>query len=199
MSYLDLIDDTSLFRILRSIDEEVAVRLRAGRCPRPDCGGPLHWGRFDRKPRGERVELPAEYYRRQGLCCGWCRKRVLPPSCLFLGRRVYWGAVVILVTAAVQGLEKRSASELCRHFGASRRTVRRWVRYFASEFAPSVQWQNLRGRVAAVVRDDDLPRSLLQWFASTGISALETVVRCLCFLADAAKECDVLLEERGIK
>jgi len=197
MSYLELIDQTSLFRILRSIDEEVAEWQRAARCPRPGCGGPLHWGRFDRKPRGESIDLPAEYCQRLGLCCGWCRKRTLPPSCLFWGRRVYWGAAVMLVTAAVQGLEKRSTSELCRHFGVSRRTVRRWVRYFESVFPESGQWQRLRGRVSALVRDDDLPRSLLGWFASAGMSAFETVVRCLAFLSNATRVCSVLLEERG--
>jgi hypothetical protein len=199
MSYLDIVDHTSLFEVLHAIDVEVAERLRAGRCPRPGCGGPLHWDLFERKPRGGPIEVPEEYCRRLGLCCGWCRKRVLPPSCLFWGRRVYWGAVVILVTAAVQGLEKRSTSELCRHFGVSRRTVRRWVRYLETIFPRGAQWQRLRGRVAAVVRDDELPRALLEWFASTCGSALETVVRCLCFMAEATRQCGFLLEMRGIK
>jgi hypothetical protein len=105
----------------------------------------------------------------------------------------------MLVTAAVQGLQKRSASELCRHFGVSRRTVRRWVRYFEQVFPQGSQWQALRGRVAAVVRDDELPRSLLEWFSSTGRSAFDTVVRCLCFLADVTQQCGFLLEIRGIK
>jgi hypothetical protein len=199
MSYLDIVDHTSLFEVLHAVDEEVAKRLKAKRCPRPGCGGPLHWDLFERKPRGGPIEVPEEYCHRLGLCCGWCRKRVLPPSCLFWGRRVYWGAVVILVTAAVRGLEKRSASELCRHFGGSRRTIRRWVRYFETAFPSGGRWQWLRGRVAAVVRDDDLPGSLLEWFSSTRRSAFDAVVRCLCFLAGTAGRCGDLLETRGIK
>ncbi len=197
MSYLDLVDQARLFETLHSIDLELAERHRATRCQQPGCSGPLHWGRFQRKPRGESIELPEEYCQRQGLCCGWCRTRTLPPSCLFFGRRVYWGVAVILVTATVQGLEKRSIADLCRRFGISRRTVRRWVSYFESVFPASHQWQRLRGRVIAVVRDDELPRSLLQQFASSGLSAFETVVRCLVFLANATQVCSVLQKERG--
>lgn len=199
MSYLEIVDHTRVFKVLHAVDVELAQRVKAKRCPRAGCGGPLHWSRFERKPRGGPIELPQEYCQRLGLCCGWCRKRVLPRSCLFLGRRVYWAAVVILVTAALQGLEKRSASELCRHFAVSRRTVRRWVRYFETVFSRSAQWQRLRGRVSAVVRDDELPKALLEWFASAGRSALDTVVRGLCFVADATRQCSALLEMRGIK
>ena len=42
---------------------------------------------------------------RLSFCCGreGCRRRVLPPSVLFWGRRVYWAAVVLVVTAPCQG------------------------------------------------------------------------------------------------
>jgi len=197
MSYLDFIDQTRLFDTLRSIDKELAEKQRSASCPQPGCSGPLHWGNFQRKPRGESIKIPDEYCQRLDLCCGWCRKRALPPSCLFFGRRVYWGVVVILVTGAVQGLEKRSIAELCKRFGVSRRTIKRWVSYFESTFPTSSQWQRLRGKVIATVSDDDLPRSLLRWYADTGLPGLEIVVRCLSFLANATQVCSILLKERG--
>ena len=197
MSYLDLVDKTRLFETLHLLDKELAQRQRERGCPQPGCSGPLHWGKFLRKPRGESIELPEAYSQRMGLCCGWCRKRVLPPSCLFFGRRVYWGVVVILVSAAIQGLQKRSMAELCKRFGVSRRTVKRWVRYFESLFWHSDRWQRLRGRVIATVCDKELPKSLLRIFLEGGASEFEAVVRCLSFLAEASQICSDFLKERG--
>ena len=45
--------------------------------------------------------LPEEYRYRFNICCdrACCRKRMTPPSVRFLGRKVYLGAVVILIIA----------------------------------------------------------------------------------------------------
>jgi hypothetical protein len=187
MSYLDLVCRVTLFRALHAVDRELAEAERDKRCPVNGCGGPLHWATFERNPRGDEVEaLPEEYCRRLGLCCGWCRKRVLPPSTLFLGRRVYWGCAVMLVTAAAQGLESCTIAELCRRFEVSRRTVKRWVSFFEILFPASHQWQRLRGRVGVQVRDDDLPRGLLAWFFESALEAEGGLVRCLTALAKAS-------------
>jgi hypothetical protein len=98
------------------------------------------------------------------LCCGWCRKRALPQSCLFFGRKVYWGVVIILVTAAVQGTKKRNITELCIRFGMSRRTIGRWVSYFERSFSKTKQWLILRGRLGAKVQDNLLPLTLVKEF-----------------------------------
>jgi hypothetical protein len=186
MSYLDLIDRVSLFRSLRRIDEELAERTRAAGCPAPGCKGPLHRAAYERKPRGARVDIPEEYRERLGLCCGWCRRRVLPPSCLFFGRRVYWGSVVTLVTAAVRGPTGRTIGELCRRFEVSRRTIRRWVDYFATTFWWTDLWRRLRGRLGVEVRDDALPHSLVDWFCANSDDAEGGLVRCLSALAQSA-------------
>jgi len=179
MSYLDLLDRVTLFYWLHKIDEELAAKCRAERCD--GCNGPLHDGRYRRKPRAAGDSIPEEYCERLSLCCGHCRKRKLPPSCLFFGRRVYWGVVIILVTSAQQGLEKQSMVELCERFGVSRRTVGRWVSFFAVTFAQSKRWQSLRGRVSAPVCDDALPGSLVEHFVTVfGSSA--AMVRLMLFL-----------------
>lgn len=187
MSYLKLVCRVTLFRSLHVIDRELAEAERAKRCPVPDCSGPLHWATYDRHPRGEGVEeLPDGCVKRLGLCCGWCRKRVLPPSCLFLGRRVFWGCAILLVTAAAQGLESCTLAELCRQFDVSRRTVKRWVQFFEVLFPSTKQWQRLRGRVGIQVRDEDLPRGLLSWFFSNAAQAEDALVGCLKALAHAS-------------
>jgi hypothetical protein len=190
MSYLDLIDRVSLFRSLRRIDEQLAERTRAGGCPVAGCGGPLHRAAFWRKPRGEQVDIPEEYRERLGLCCGWCRRRVLPPSCLFFGRRVYWGCVVVLVTAAVRGPKRRTIAQLCRQFDVSRRTIRRWVDYFATAFCWTDLWRRLRGRLGVQVRDDALPQSLVEVFICSSDDREAALVRCFRALAQSALVAD---------
>ncbi len=74
---------------LIEIDEQIAQAVAARGCPR--CGGRLHRGDYARKPRGGLIALEAEgEARRISLCCDreGCRKRALPPSVRFLGRKV---------------------------------------------------------------------------------------------------------------
>ena len=64
-------------------------------------------------------------------CCNQegCRKRVTPPSVRFLGRKVYFAAVIILVAAMRQGPTPRRVQELRRLFGdLDARTIARWRR-----------------------------------------------------------------------
>lgn len=149
-----------LYHVLAYIDLDLEQRTRAARCPH--CGGPLHDAHYDRKPRGG-PPLPDCMSVRLGLCCGHCRRRTLPPSILFLGRKVYWGAVIVMIAAARQRRPTgASASKLHKQFGVSWQTVKRWMRWFSEIFPASGGWQCLRGRFAPDLRDDDLPASLLE-------------------------------------
>ena len=77
-----------------------------------------------------------QYRYRLSFCCArdGCRKRVTPPSVRFLGRKVYLGAVVILVSAMRQGPTPRRVRELTELFGASRRTIYRWRDFWNEHF-----------------------------------------------------------------
>ncbi len=91
------------FSQLAALDAEISRRVAAAGCPR--CGGPLHQAHYQRKPRGGVFAAAGEAFSlRHSLCCGreGCRKRTLPPSVRFLGRRVYLEAVVLLASVAVQ-------------------------------------------------------------------------------------------------
>jgi hypothetical protein len=120
--YAELLGDARLYAILQQIDEDLAARARAAGCR---CGGPLHSARYPRKPRGGPAGLGSSYEQRLSFCCATegCRKRTTPPSVRFLGRKVYLGAVVVLVSALRQGPSPMRVSVLHELFGVGERTL----------------------------------------------------------------------------
>ena len=151
----------TLFEGLRKIDEDLASEAQKQGCPH--CHGPLDRSAWLRKPRG--FDLPEANRWRLGLCCRNCRTRVLPPSTLFWGRQVYWGAVVLVSVAVRQRrVEGWTARKLRELFGVTAETLRRWIRMFEVEVPLSGRWARLRGRVSSEVRDDALPDRLLALF-----------------------------------
>ena len=161
--YQNLLRDASFWRFLFSIDQDLAESARKEACP---CGGRLHRANYPRKPRGGPRDLPEEYGYRLSFCCDreGCRKRVTPPSVRFLGRKVYLGALVVLVAAMRQGPSRRRVRELSRLFGADRRTIARWRVFWDEHFPRTPFWKVARGRLVTAVEISNLPRSLLEAF-----------------------------------
>lgn len=175
---------SSLLLVLSRIDDDLAERTREERCPH--CGGPLHRGDYLRKARGGPDDTPDDCLRRRSLCCGrpGCRRRCLPPSCLFLGRRVYFGCAILLVLVARSGDRRRhSARELRRRFGVSWTTVKRWIAYFREAFPVSRQWQSIRGQVGPQVRSDRLPESLVTEAVLQAACVEQGLIRSLVLLS----------------
>ena len=180
----ELLQDIRLFRILHQIDQDLALACQQAGCP--FCHSPLHNAPYTRKPRGGPSNIPEEYCVRLSLCCSKedCRRRVLPPSCLFLGRKVYWSAVILIVTTLRQQKpQDNSINMLARKFDVSRRTVVRWLHYFHEIFPKSQQWLRLRGLVSAQINNHNLPRCLVEFFLSTRASPFGGLINCLQFLA----------------
>jgi len=145
------------FLFLHDIDRDIAARTRAKRCQL--CGGRLDSGDYLRKPRGLAFTPTEEQATRFSFCCATCRKRTTPPSMRFLGRRVYAGAVIVLVTAMRVGHRVR---ELCLLLEVDRRTVARWRKWWRETFVMTRVWGAIRGLMSGEhPRSDDLPRSLL--------------------------------------
>ena len=164
----ELLQKVSLFRLLHRIDIDLAKQLQQGRCPY--CNGPLHHSNYERKPRGGPDKIPDEYLIRFSFCCAneHCRRRCLPSSCLFMGRRVYWGCVILVVMTLKQNRPNgASARKIKAMFGISRKTLKRWMAYFRDEFPVSLQWQRLRGRLASTVSNNKLPAELVHYFLKT--------------------------------
>jgi hypothetical protein len=154
------------FAMLAEIDEEITVRVAAAGCPA--CAGPLHRGDYVRKPRGGWIATGDQgELRRFSLCCGrpGCRKRALPPSVRFLGRRVYWEGVVLLATVRV--ILMGAVQQAARVTGVPRRTLRRWLTWWQGEFPQSPLWTLMSARFSPPPPEaSKLPMSLLDRLAA---------------------------------
>ncbi len=163
--YRNLLTESSVYPILRALDEAIAKEAQELGCT---CGGKLHRACYPRKPRGAPPEVDSDnaYCWRWSFCCAveGCRRRMTPPSTLFLGRKVYFGAVVVLVSVLRQGPSPTRLSRLKKLVGVSARTVRRWLKWWRSSFVESDVWQVARGRLRVPVDASRLPLSLLEAF-----------------------------------
>lgn len=149
--------------MLLEIDREVAAAARLMGC---GCGGRLHRGDFRRKPRGGPAGLGVEFETRLSFCCGedGCRKRMTPASVRFVGRRVYWGVVVVLGAALEGGVTAgrvRDLRVLIEH-PIDRRTLERWVAWWREVLPKSRRWKAVTGLICRKVEPGRLPLSLLE-------------------------------------
>lgn len=161
--YQTILNDASFYRALLKFDEDLAKQAGEAGCA---CGGKLHSAQYPRKPRGVPEDLQEDYSRRRSFCCAeeGCRKRTTPASFRFLSRRVYVGAVVVLVTALRHGVTAARVAQLRAIVGVSRRTVERWRQWWIEEFPQSAFWRWAKGQMASPVDLDSLPLSLLDSF-----------------------------------
>jgi len=175
-----LLRDASLYEVLLTIDHDLAAEARAGGCA--FCSGTLHSARYPRKPRGGPDDLGPDYATRLSFCCAQdgCRCRTTPPSVRYLGRRVYLGAMVVLVTAMAGGITATRAAHLREWLGVSVRTLKRWRVWWRETFVASPFWRGARGRFLPPVAVDTLPASLLDRFL--GADERTRVLQLLAFL-----------------
>jgi hypothetical protein len=136
--------------------------VRQGGCQH--CAGTLHRADYKRKPRSGAKKVEELY--RDSFCCDQdgCRKRHTPPSVRFLGRRVYWGVVVVLVAAAHHGLTAQRMRVLREALGIDRRTLERWRQWWLETFVQSSFWKIARARFMPLLCEQSLPLSLGQAF-----------------------------------
>jgi hypothetical protein len=149
------------FAGLMGLDAEIARQVAAAGCPH--CAGPLHQANYGRKPRGGLIAGAGEGVRmRHSLCCGreGCRKRALPPSLRFLGRRVYFEAVVLLASVIAQLAD--ALRDARARTAVPVRTLRRWGAWWRETLPQSAFWASLRARFAPPPPVElELPQSLM--------------------------------------
>jgi len=152
-----------LWQVLFAIDQDQAETTRKNGC---SCGGRLHSANYLRKPRGAPVQLSEPQQTRFSFCCDrdGCRKRVTPPSVRFLGRKVYLGAIVILISAMRQGPTPRRVRELSSRFGVDERTIARWQVFWREHFPQTHFWKVARARLVPAVEIVSLPYSVVDAF-----------------------------------
>ena len=161
--YQALLRDTSVFDLLLRIDEDLAEEVRRAGCA---CGGALHRAYYERKPRGGPAGLGPEHAVRFSYCCEveGCRRRMTPPSLRFLGRKVFFGVVVLLVPVLRDGPTDKRVERLCAQFAVSLRTLRRWIRWWRETFPTSRFWLARQGWFSRPLVSQALPSSLLVAF-----------------------------------
>jgi hypothetical protein len=182
--------DAKFWRLLKEFDEDLGAQACRSGCPL--CSAPLHSARYPRKPRGvSRAVLGESETYRVSFCCAreGCRRRTTPPSVRFLGRRVYLGALVVLVSALSQGLTASRRARLRGQFRLSERTLRRWQRWWREVFPTTRGWQAVRGQFAVAVDVTRLPASLLERFTAAQPDArLLDVLRFVAALSNGAEQ-----------
>ena len=142
---------------------------------------PARLHRYARKPRGGPPNLPDECRVRHSLCCrkDGCRKRRLPPSVLFLDRRVYLGTAVVLVSALAEGATPPRMRTLQRMIGASAPTIARWQKWWREAFPQRAAGQLVRARLVDGLDAARLPRSLLLRLEGVLVGRVLWVLRLL--------------------
>ena len=191
--YREILRDARFFKLLLQIDEQRCQEVRGKGCCH--CGGPLHSGHFGRKPRGGPgpEELPEGYEIRFDLCCGRCRRRTLPESVRFLGRKVYFAVVVAVATVVARGADCGAMRLLRQQLGVSWNTVKRWKTWW-QQLTGSAFWQHVRGALPVDMDLGDLPKSLLDCF---GGKPAERMQQLLKLLGPITGGFPVTLEERS--
>jgi hypothetical protein len=96
---------------------------------------------------------------------------------------VYWGAVIIVVTALrQQRAEGVSARKIFTLFGVTRLTLKRWLAYFREVFPQSAIWQKLCGRWMPPVTPESIPLAILERLGPARDDPHAILIRCLCLL-----------------
>jgi hypothetical protein len=175
--------DSKFYKFLERIDEDEAARTRAAGCP--VCGCALHSARYPRKPRGGPRDFDKQCHYRLSFCGAICRGRTTPVSVRFLGRRVYWAAIVVLASALRTGLCDRRTQRLTQLIGVPKRTLKRWCAWWRRDFVNDPFWKNTRAQFMPPVETTALPASLVERFCGSDLS--QQLVAALRFLAPISK------------
>ncbi len=173
----DHLTNEKLWQLLAKIDNDFAEEARGKGCLHPDCGGRLHRSDYERKPRGG-----PGWGLRDSFCCDedGCRRRETPMSVRFLGRRVYAGFVVVLVSAMVHGLKPERVQRIREVLAIDRRTLERWREWWSTTLVKSSFWKAARARFMPPLCEPTLPWSLGRRFE---IERPERLLDLLKFLA----------------
>lgn len=172
-----VLNDERFHELLLKLDRDLAAPVRAGGCP--SCNAALHSAPFARKPRGMPRGLGREHRQRLSFCCAkdGCRQRATPPSLRFLGRKVYLGGLIVLISAMRCGPTPARIARLQELIGVSRRTVLRWRRWWYEIFTHSVFWRAAMAAFMPPVERAELPASLLRRFTGNHQQQLIALLR----------------------
>lgn len=167
--------------LLLQIDETLASEARSAGCL---CGGILHRANYPRKPRACPESVRTDFESRFSFCCNQCRKRTTSVSVRFLGRRVYPGLAVMLMSSG-RAHTTSIIAQLSETLNIPMRTIYRWRQWWRELFPITPLWQAACARFMPPVDLRLLPTSLIERFAGPAIDAMQ---RLLIFLSPLTVE-----------
>jgi len=170
-----ILQDRRVYELLEEVDRDLAFKAQVAGCEH--CGGVLHQGDYTRKPRGG-----PSWDKRHSFCCSreGCRKRKTPPSVRFLGRKVYIGVVVVLMSAMMHGLSRGRVRRLCQSLGIDRRTLQHWREWWMRTFVRGVFWRAERSRFRPPIVNEQMPLGLVEAFGAWQREGLVNLMKFLC-------------------
>lgn len=173
-------DIAQLWQVLYEIDRLEAAKISKQPCPH--CGGKVQRADYQRRPRGLPAEISAQLWCRFSFCCASCRRRVTPLSARFLGRKVYAGAIVVLVSALKQG-HQPSLALIVESFSVPAHTARRWLKWWRNVVPRSGFWRGARAFFVPSLNEIALAASLVQVFLLRESCLEASLSRLLRFMA----------------
>ena len=136
--------DASFWLTLFKLDWHIADRVHHQGCPH--CAGKLYVANYPHKPRGiARDKLGPHYCQHFSFCCSVCHKLTTLPSVRFLGRKVYLGASITLMSAGVHGLSSAQRAALLDELDVPAQTRHRWRCWWIRHVPASATWRSLSG------------------------------------------------------
>ena len=177
-----ILSNPRVWELLKRIDAAEAERSRSAGCPH--CGGALHSATYARKPHGLSSALRSDA-RRHSLCCAICRRRVLPPSVRFFGRRFRVAPLFLAVSALLLAGGARLEA-IGRQWGIPVLTLRRWRRWWQEAFPRTRQWRWRRGELAV---PPDEPALVFLLRSIRGRSERSRLLRSLVWLMPWTGSC----------
>lgn len=155
--------NSTFHRVLVAIDRELAESTRQKGC---SCGGVLHVSNYPRSPLGIPAPIRSNYDTRLSFCCDNCRKRTIPPSVRFFGRRWYPAPLLLFISACMVSINDYRLAQIKRHFGisVSESTWKRWRRWWREAFTETRFWKQARGSIPEPKRTAMQPRGMLNAF-----------------------------------
>jgi len=179
--FRNFLADQQLHQLLETVDADLAEEARREGCCY--CGGKLHRADYDRKARG----VP-QWNKRYSFCCDQddCRRRRTPESVRFLGRKVYAGLIVVLISAMMHGLKPERVRRIREVLNISPSTIKRWHQWWLDNFVRSSFWKAVRARFMPVLCEETLPWSLWLRFELEERDRLLAVLQFLRPIATAA-------------
>ena len=164
----------NVLQLIENADQDLANLVHEQPCSH--CGGKLHWANYLRSPRGMNTKAL-----RFSLCCSkeGCRRRQTPESIRFLGRKVYPGMIVVLVSAMNHGPSQKRVAQIRKTLAVSRATLNRWRKWWLSHFVQSAFWKAARARFMPIISESAMPASLCERFGTDHLPGMLSLLKFL--------------------